>query len=180
MTAKMSIFEVLIDDRDWARAAQMITLETMAERFLDMRPIELAISGHAPMWLLEQMLPLVDLEAQDYMGKTALHKAIESTNIQGVELLLQWGADPNDPLRDPPIFTAIRVSGNASVRLLLDAGAHVNIPNQIGHTPLFVAFQQRSSLDVKRMLMMADGVMYRESLQLARLHTRRDIAMLIA
>jgi ankyrin repeat protein len=56
-----------------------------------------------------------------------------------MQLFLARGADPNVPSHHLPIFEACRSNNVEGVRLLLDAGAHINHTDIDAHTPLMDA-----------------------------------------
>ena len=73
----------------------------------------------------------------------ALHMAARYGHHEIVMILLQNGADPNQPLQGMrPLHRAVRASHDASeeiVRMLLEAGADPSITDEEGITPLVLA-----------------------------------------
>ncbi|KAI1459657.1 ankyrin repeat-containing domain protein [Annulohypoxylon moriforme] len=60
-------------------------------------------------------------------GVKPLLMAVKAGNLDGVKLLLDYGADPNNcPATDTPLMRAARVSRISVVEILLKAGAKVN------------------------------------------------------
>lgn len=110
--------------------------------------------GQSPLYMAVDMNTLptsarIDLPTMDY-----------ATGIDLIRLLLARGANPNaqlklkppfrmlsqDRLSDPmldagatPLLRAAKAADEPAMRLLLDAGALVDLPNIFGHTPLMAA-----------------------------------------
>ena len=78
--------------------------------------------------------------AVSYLGFTPLSVAIEEDNAEAIALLLKRGADVNLKPRTrrytPPLHTAVAGHKLALLRLLLEAGAEPDAPNECGETPL--------------------------------------------
>ena len=82
-------------------------------------------------------------------GATPLYAAAFSGCIEGVQMLLAAGADPNLSIDSDamathgggavPLHVAVDHNSVEMVQALLDAGAHVNAQNVLGMTPLFTA-----------------------------------------
>ncbi len=75
-------------------------------------------------------------------GMTLLHLAVEAGQQDVVRLLLAAGADVNAeqfPNGETPLFGAVFENDAAMMRLLLDAGAHVDVFNYNEETPLHAA-----------------------------------------
>ena len=71
-------------------------------------------------------------------------------DLNVVNLLLQYGADPDGPddARGSPLFSALLYDGDGRkiIRVLLRQGASVNIPDELGITPLMVAAAQNVNM----------------------------------
>ena len=66
----------------------------------------------------------------DHRHWTALQHAVQKQHVDAVRVLLEWGADPDavEPgAINTPLFIASSHNHPAIVRLLLDAGADVNL-----------------------------------------------------
>src|SRR5882672_2837483 len=72
----------------------------------------------------------------DHRAWTALQHAVAKNQIDAVRVLLEWGADP-DARRDgaTPLFIADNIKDPAMLRLLLDAGADLNVSKAWTETP---------------------------------------------
>ncbi len=70
-------------------------------------------------------------------GRTALHVAIDNGNREVVELLFEYGANPNlkDHFGHTPLFNAVW-NGLDMTKLLLEHGAKTDVQDDIGATPL--------------------------------------------
>ncbi|KAJ9295853.1 hypothetical protein DTO271G3_5876 [Paecilomyces variotii] len=83
-----------------------------------------------------------NLKAKNWANRTPLNLAIARANVVLVRTLLLEGAHPNQPsgsLDNPPLSTAAKNGDEEVVRLLLQYGADVNLPNKARETPLFFA-----------------------------------------
>jgi hypothetical protein len=100
-----------------------------------------------------------------YVGDTALHLAAAGHRPEIAELLLAAGSDPNaaanhrqsvplhyaaDGYVVAPAYDAKRQV--KTIRCLLDAGAHINVPDKNGATPLHRAVRTRCAAAVKLLL----------------------------
>ncbi len=75
---------------------------------------------------------------RDTQGKTPLHHAASTGQIQNIALLLTAGADPN--IRDKYGETPLYFVNNAdSAQILIENGANVNQQDKFGNTPLHEA-----------------------------------------
>ncbi len=66
----------------------------------------------------------------DHIHWTALQHAVREQHVDAVRVLLEWGADPDAVAPgaiNTPLFIATSSKDPAIVRLLLDAGADVNL-----------------------------------------------------
>jgi ankyrin repeat protein len=110
-----------------------------------------------------------DINAQNGFGDTPLMNAAAQGNVETMKLLLAKGADANVVdfnkgvrVKNGPIalggFAALHYAaptgGSAAVKLLLDAGAKVNVEDVRGMTPLILAIgTDRPDIDVIRLLL---------------------------
>jgi ankyrin repeat protein len=95
------------------------------------------------------------VDAQDYYGYTALHRAVQAKNVAAVRFLLERAArvdttlNQNEPLNGDlwgdsrtlftPLHTAAEQESPALVALLLKHGASVKLADSNGRTPLDLA-----------------------------------------
>jgi ankyrin repeat protein len=77
----------------------------------------------------------------DPEGRTELHYAALANDRRNVGTRLAAGDDPDAPDRHglTPLHMAAQVGAWDAARELLDHGATVDLPNDAGNTPLFVA-----------------------------------------
>ena len=102
--------------------------------------------------------PTIDVNWRPPLGgESALHLAAQSKENEGtiVRLLLSHGADPNIATSESwtPLHWAAYLGKRESVKLLITAGAQVNIQeSRFGHTPLVTA-ARTGHLDVIQILL---------------------------
>ncbi len=89
--------------------------------------------------------PEIDINATNDLGVTALHVAVECSNIYITELLLKAGADAQerDDHGDTFLHMAARQKKTQLVHVLLKHGVDVNATNKFGETPLICACKAR-------------------------------------
>ena len=92
-------------------------------------------------------IPRAEIDQEDYMGRTALSWAAQRGDINAMQVILMKGADPNkaDKAGKTPLTHCN--NDNRHLRILLEAGAHVNHPDKINHTKLHYTIMQRGSID---------------------------------
>jgi Zn-dependent protease with chaperone function len=84
----------------------------------------------------------VELDTQDFDGWTALHWAVQDSNVDVTQAILGAGANPNiedDYYGGVPLMTAASNGDTEIVTLLLQAGADINHQDYDGWTPLMYA-----------------------------------------
>ena len=75
-------------------------------------------------------------------GLTALHLGVQTGNFEFVKILIDAGAEIDSmdgKSGKTPLYFAAELNRDHVVRLLLENGANVNIPNYSGNTPMSVA-----------------------------------------
>lgn len=82
-----------------------------------------------------------NLDVQDLEGWTALHWAVQASDIETAKMLLHAGADPNieDYSGVVPIMTAASNGNVDMIRLLLGATINIDHQNYDGWTPIMYA-----------------------------------------
>jgi ankyrin repeat protein len=111
----------------------------------DMNDIRLAaFNGHEVILRMILDAELVDLEAQDQNGQTALMWAAEQGHEKVVPVLLDKGADVNAQNRflDTALYMASEKGHGKVVQILLDKGADMNAQNGSFDTALHTASRQ--------------------------------------
>ena len=84
-----------------------------------------------------------DLNVTSPSGETPLNMMVKLSRYAGVKYLVEKGADVNyNPYRTA-LHYGVMVSNVNSTRLLLGAGADVNIPDEKGITPLMLASRRK-------------------------------------
>lgn len=98
--------------------------------------------------------PRIDINMQNFHGKTPLHNAIYSENPAVIRILLEHGANVNmqDIDGNSPLHLAARDCHHLIASLLLRHGAKVDLQNIQGITPLHWAAYV-GSIEVVRMLL---------------------------
>ncbi len=98
-------------------------------------------------------------------GTTALHWAVNDSNLQEVKLLLKAGANPNAANRygATPLFTAVTSGNIAMVDTLLAAGANVNQVLLEGETVLMTAARTGNAKIIKALLAKGADTQAREN-----------------
>lgn len=126
----------------------------------------LAIQGESPLmhrifWRSQPDVKMAEflllrgypVDMKDKHGRTALGVAAAMRSVDGVQLLLANGADPN---MGAPIFAAIRYDADkrsiAILELLIKHKADVNTVDGVGHAPIMYAARARSFMTVKTLL----------------------------
>lgn len=94
--------------------------------------------------LLKQKV--VDVNAKDVDGSTALHAAVEGGSLAAASLLVAWRADTRatNNYGDTPLHAAATLGGLKLARLLLANGAEASAKNRFGATALDLARRHQS------------------------------------
>ncbi len=85
-----------------------------------------------------QIAPNTDYFNEGWTGSTVLDYAASNGNTSLVRTLLEYGADPNI---GQSLFEATALGSFNITRLLLAAGADINVENEFGVTPLYLAIK---------------------------------------
>jgi ankyrin repeat protein/predicted Ser/Thr protein kinase len=98
-------------------------------------------------WAMAAMLvkSLIDKNVKDELGRTLLHWAVISDNLDFARSLLDHGADANvvDSLGMTPLDWALFSRKKNCAELLVRCGADVNKPDSTGRTPLHRAIKDK-------------------------------------
>jgi ankyrin repeat protein len=82
----------------------------------------------------------VNVNSKDFIGATPLHRAVQNGMVMTASILIRNGADieAREKTRSTPLVFAVLSERNTDsvVKLLLDAGAHVNVVDDSNFTPL--------------------------------------------
>ena len=83
-----------------------------------------------------------DVNLENEKGDTPLHIAVKKDFVSGVQLLLSSGAKPN--VQDVKGNTSLHLSNSVKIsKMLMDAGAQLEIENLAGETPIVVAMMSK-------------------------------------
>lgn len=106
-------------------------------------PLHIASAGRGSKKIAELLLERrPEVDARDTSGMTPLHLAVLCKHHDIVGILLTSGFAPNsrDNLEATPVFYAIGASDNTKgLKILLSAGAELNVGKKLGYTPLHEA-----------------------------------------
>jgi len=94
------------------------------------------------------------INTKDLGGDTGLIITIRASDRDWTALMLNKGADPNDPGAngDTPLIAAAKAGFGDAIGWLLGLGARVDGTNKSGETALIIAVQQRDARMVKALL----------------------------
>ncbi|EED17581.1 ankyrin repeat-containing protein, putative [Talaromyces stipitatus ATCC 10500] len=116
--------------------------------------------------------PLEAVNKQNLQGKTPLMKAVKGGHVNNVTTLLAYNADPNTPLANGA--TALHVACNWDhveiARLLIDAGAKVEVVNGDGWRPIHFAAYNYSTKMVELLVQHGADVTATDQQQNTALH----------
>ncbi|MCK5686777.1 ankyrin repeat domain-containing protein [bacterium] len=88
---------------------------------------------------------MTNIDKQDSLGRSALHRAALQGNFDEAEQLIKKGADVNNKSTvGTPLYYAVDEGHVELVKLLIDNGANVNESNGIGYLPLDTAIENLS------------------------------------
>ena len=100
-----------------------------------------------------------DVQARDYKGKTALHRAAQAGFLKIGKLLIKAGADleARDSQGETPLFDAVRHGRLVTTKLLVNHGAKPKITNDRGKSLLEMAerSRKRDKSQIVRTLLLA-------------------------
>jgi hypothetical protein len=92
-------------------------------------------------------------------GYSALEIAASNDNFDIIKMLLEAGADPDSRLpgqKSALMLLCARGSSDIkSIKILLEAGANVNLKDKYGHTALMLAAISHANLDIFVLLLVA-------------------------
>lgn len=138
--------------------------------------LEVAINTDCPAEMIKMLLKY----GANPNGSPQIYTALISATSRPdsaviVELLLEAGADPNAAGDvSPPLFFAIGRHRVESVRLLLDAGAKINVINKYGRTPLDSALEINEGEPTEARQQIIDLLRSRGAKTKAELHEQTD------
>jgi ankyrin repeat protein len=94
------------------------------------------------------------VDAQDRQGNRAINQAAKAGHVDVVMLLLDHGANVNEPdgMGRTPLIACAEGDHTQLVELLLEAGADAMLPDSSGLTPLALAHQYADEIDYRQML----------------------------
>lgn len=143
--------------------------------FKKQTPLILA-ADHGWVRLVEALLPYSDVNAQDHLGRTALHAAAARRSVMCVSLLLAGDPDVSLVTKDEKhsvLHTAVRVGCVECVREIVDEFPGLLFQeNADGLTPALLAKSHASSVDVLNALLESNN---RDQVSLSDLRSIIDI-----
>jgi len=111
-------------------------------------------------------LPVIEVDALNQAGESALMMAALKGDLDGMQLLLTRGAKVNQPGWSALHYAATGPETKA-VQLLLDKGAEIDAASPNGSTPLMMAAQYGSEDSVKLLLARGADLKRRNQLNLS-------------
>lgn len=101
----------------------------------------------------------IDLYQKDEFGDTPLYTACTSSNFEVVQVLLEYPQNINEQCtgKCTPINSAVQKDKTDIVKLLIEKGADVNIPDEYGNTPLMAAADMFDDDDTIIKLLLDNG-----------------------
>ncbi|ROH85700.1 ankyrin repeat domain-containing protein [Pseudomethylobacillus aquaticus] len=110
--------------------------------FKGQTPLMMA-ANHADFHLVELLLPLSEIDVQDYLGRTSLHAAVAGRSLDCLAAVLALNPDVmrvSHGEENTAAHTAVRFGWVDGLRLLLDEfPGLVGVRNVFGHTPIVMA-----------------------------------------
>ncbi|KAL6695385.1 ankyrin repeat-containing domain protein [Trichoderma pleuroticola] len=148
---KIAIFEVLVKNSPPARVNA-----TDSENMTPL--LHAAEAGELPLvtWLLEHE---ADVDATDNLGRSALWYAIKNLHVGIVRELLGWKPQLNNLTTSGQPLVEIAIEDAFVMRMLLDAGIDMELPNYNNHTVLNIAIDWKKT-EVVRLLVERKANMY--------------------
>ncbi|KAF7714233.1 Uncharacterized protein PECH_000049 [Penicillium ucsense] len=175
---------IILEDSDAIRMLLNHGADCNGDRTPDVRPLLLAAQqGSIEMVQLLVLGYKANLESEDSVGMTALHRATHKDHVDTVRILLSEGAEINHMTHDgiTPLLSAVMNNQLQMAEVLLQSGADINVRGGgFGQTALAIAVTYRDR-DIFDLLMSkgADPWMRddfgRTALDLARDSGRDDI-----
>lgn len=153
----LSVMKLLIEANADINAKGSWDADETEIEFYKARPMHFAVAGRAYEAVQFLISSIVDIDAEDGTGESALYQAAELGDERLVEMLLRAGADP-DTMRndadDPraPLHVAVEELYIDVVKLLLYYGADVNTEDGDGSTPIHYAMRI-GGVEMARLLM---------------------------
>ena len=141
----LGVFELLIRCRGTDLNAQMHDGTT---------PLILAARVGTYSMLEELILNECEVTKSDANGKTALHWAAATNNVDAIRRLLtvrETNKDAQDLAEETPLFLASREGAKGAVEILLSHNANKDISDQMGRSPIEIA-RSRQHFDIVRLL----------------------------
>lgn len=108
-------------------------------------PLAVAVHHNCPLSAKALLAAGAPVRGMDGAGEAPLHQAAESASREVIVVLLEGGADPNEPRLDElgwtPLHSAAIRATTEAVEALVDGGAAVDARSRDGTTPLALAAQ---------------------------------------
>ncbi|KAL7956585.1 ankyrin repeat-containing domain protein [Trichoderma compactum] len=150
---KLAIFEVLVRNSPPARV-NATDSEGMTPLLYAAEAGELSLVT----WLLEHE---ADVNAADNLGRSALWYAIKNLRVEVVRELLNWKPQLNNLTTSGQPLVEIAIEDVDIMRMLVDAGIDMELPNYNNHTVLNIAVDWKKR-EVVRLLVERRANMYHQ------------------
>lgn len=152
--------------KDWHISTDMLNMLCTKETKLSFSLVGPAIYSCAANdnnELLEFVLSKIS-DFNDRRGASSLYIAVNNDNLDGAEILIKYGANPNAKSRpfnnDMPLCYAVSKYKIKSIKFLLANGALINTTNGMGNTPIHEALKYKDdpAADMIKIMLESQGV----------------------
>jgi len=120
----------------------------------------------------------LDINAIDYKGNTALHKAVQYHNVGLVLTMIEHGCNLNiqNNRGDTALHGAARYNMYECMSMLVEAGADTTLRNNAGRTPLDEAIAENHRLCIEKLSILPPGSFTKSAVKRGRVSESSDVA----